>query len=146
MVIRDARILRHMGDVGVAPALADLRLLLRQERAELLCEYLCLKLTAHHLHRARVQLLDRAVASGDDIFPDEQLIDAVADVGERQRTELLRIRLDIHKLFQMRTSYSTKSNSRSYMLTVSPSLMPASRSASITPVLISTRWKYCSDS
>ena len=112
----------------------------------MLGEHFRLKLAADHLHRARMQLLDRAVALGDDVFPDEQLIDAVADVGERQRAELLRIRLDIHKLFQIRTSYSTKSNSRSYMLTVSPSWMPASRRASMTPVLISTRWKYCSDS
>ena len=40
-------------------------------------------------------------------------------------------------------NYHTKSNSRSPILTVSPSFTPASTKASITPRFFKALWKYC---
>lgn len=71
--------------------------------------------------------------------------------SRRRRQGSAAERRDVGGLFkqqiQIHTSRQlTKSNSSSYIETVSPSLMPRSLKASIMPLEVSTLWKYWSDS
>ena len=92
--------MRHM---RIAPAQADFLFLLREQRLQKLCERFGLKFTPNELHRAAVQLFDRAISLGDDILPHKKLVHAVADIRERQRAELPGVRLLIQKILQTRT-------------------------------------------
>ena len=95
----------------------------------------------HIVHGHAVQLAHRAAAAPGQVRPYQQAVHAVPHKGQVQRAEHLGCYLSV-----IHIGHFTYSNSKSRMLTVSPSCTPISSSFLMIPLWTSTRWKYCSDS